>query len=354
MNQHDRVINLLNELELDGVLISNGYNMRYLSGFSGATGYLFITRQRRIIMTDFRYTNQVVQETEGFEIVELLHNYHDHINELLLSEDIKRLGFEAKDLFYADYLKLKQFLQVEQLIPIQDEITSLRSVKSEEELSLIRKAEEIGDIAFKQILDFIKPGVTELEIAAKLQYIMLTNDAEGLSFDTIVASGIHSSMPHASPTNKKIESGDFITMDFGCVYHGYCSDMTRTIVMGKASEKQKKIYNTVLSAQLAALDFIKAGYKGKEIDAVARNYIDSSGYKGCFGHGLGHSVGLYIHENPRLSINEDSIILANTIQTVEPGIYIKDFGGVRIEDLVVVTQDGHINYTHSDKKLIEL
>jgi Xaa-Pro aminopeptidase len=161
-------------------------------------------------------------------------------------------------------------------------------------------------------------------------------------------------MPHATPSNKKIQLGDFVTMDFGCIYQGYCSDMTRTIVVGKATEEQKKIYNTVLKAQLAALDTVKAGCFGKDIDKVARDIIYDAGYHGCFGHGLGHSVGLFIHENPRLSSTEEGIILANVIETVEPGIYIKDFGGVRIEDLIVVTEEGHINFTHSKKELIEL
>ena len=196
--------------------------------------------------------------------------------------------------------------------------------------------------------------MTELEVAAKLEYIMKLNGADKLSFESIVASGINSSKPHAEPGRKKIETGDFLTMDFGCVYQGYCSDMTRTIVVGKASEKQKEIYNTVLKAQLAVLDMLKPGLKGKEYDKVARDVIYGAGFEGYFGHGLGHSVGLEIHENPRFSMIEEDIVEAGMIMTVEPGIYIPDFGGVRIEDMVVLTEDGYENLTHSRKELIEL
>lgn len=355
MNKLERINNLLQNMKLDALLISNGYNMRYISGFSGATGYLFISNHRKVILTDSRYTIQANAESLGFEVLEVINNdYIALLNELLQESKAHNLGIEENDLLYGKYLKLKENLKVEEFVPVGSEITNLRIIKEEDELKYIKKAEEIGDLAFTKILDIIKPGMTELEVAAHLEFIMKTNGAEGLSFDTIVASGVRSSMPHATPTDKKIELGDFVTMDFGCLYKGYCSDMTRTIVVGKASDKQKEIYHTVLKAQLAALDFIKAGIKGKDIDAVARNIIYSAGYDQCFGHGLGHSVGLEIHEEPRLSPTETSLILENTIETVEPGIYVKDFGGVRIEDLVLVTKEGHINFTHSEKKLIEL
>jgi Xaa-Pro aminopeptidase len=219
---------------------------------------------------------------------------------------------------------------------------------------LIKKAEAIGDAAFSEILPYIKPGTTELEVAARLEFIMKMKGVQNLSFPSIVASGINSSMPHAVPSQKKIETGDFVTLDFGCTCEGYCSDMTRTVVVGKASDKHKEVYQLVLEAQMAALDFIKAGYQGKEIDKVARDIIYKAGYEGCFGHGLGHSVGLNVHENPRLSPMEEEIIQEGMTETVEPGIYIKGFGGVRIEDLVVVTGTGCENFTHSPKNLIEL
>lgn len=347
---------ILDKLSLDAVLISDGYNMRYVSGFAGATGYLYVTREKNVILTDFRYTIQAELEAPDWEIMEIGNGrgYKELLNELLKQDKIEVLGFEGDSTLYTDYDGLKKALEVKKMVNAGGEITRLRQIKTPEELECSKKAESIGDIAFSKILDIIKPGITELEIAAHLEFFMKTNGADNLSFDTIVASGVNSSMCHAVPSSKKIEQGDFVTMDFGCKYHGYCSDMTRTIVVGKASQEQKKIYQTVLDAQRMALDFIHAGQVGKEVDKIARDHIYAAGYEGCFGHGLGHSTGLFIHENPRYSMAEDSVVEANVVMTVEPGIYIKDFGGVRIEDMICVTPEGHINYTFSEKKLIEL
>ena len=355
MDNYLRVQEILKKLSIGAVLISNGNNMRYVSGFAGAEGYLYISEKRHAVITDFRYTTQAEIEAKGYEIITIGNGgYEEAINEAINTDGISHLGFEAEDMFYAKYNRLKEKLNIEELIPISNEITNMRHIKTAKELERIKTAEAIGDQVFTEILTFIKPGKTELEIAARIEYLLKLNGAEGLSFSAIVASGINSSMPHAVPSQKKIEIGDFLTMDFGCIYEGYCSDMTRTIVIGKANEKQKEIYNTVLKAQMAALDFIRAGYQGKEIDKVARDIIYGAGYEGSFGHGLGHSVGLHIHENPRLSMLEEDIIRAGMTVTVEPGIYIKGFGGVRIEDLVVVTENGCENFTFSDKSLIEL
>lgn len=355
MDNYKRVQSILKDLSMDAVLISNGNNMRYLSGFAGETGYLYISDKRHAVITDFRYTYQAEAEAKGYEIITIGNNgYEEAINDILRTEQIKRLGFEADDILYSKYRSLKEKLNIEELIPLDDEITRLRRIKTPKELEYIKRAEAIGDEVFSQILSFIKPGMTELEIAARIEYLLKVNGGQRTSFPAIVASGINSSMPHAVPTQKKIEVGDFLTMDFGCVYEGYCSDMTRTIVIGKASEKQKEIYQLVLNAQLAALDVIKPGMKGKEVDQVARDIIYQAGYEGCFGHGLGHSVGLFIHENPRLSILEEEVLLPGMIETVEPGIYVRGFGGVRIEDLVAVTENGCENFTNSEKKLIEL
>lgn len=355
MDNYKRVQEIIKKLNIDAVLISNGNNMRYVSGFAGETGYLYISGKRHAVITDFRYTYQAEAEAEGYEIITIgSGGYEEAIGNVVKADNVRKLGFESEDMLYSTYDNFKQALDFIELVPIKDEVTRLRRIKTPKELEYIRQAESIGDKVFSEILTFIKPGVTELEVAARIEYLMKLNGAQKTSFDTIVASGVNSSMPHAVPTTKKIEKGDFVTMDFGCVYKGYCSDMTRTIVVGKASDKQKEIYNIVLEAQLAALDFLKAGYKGKEVDKVARDIIYKAGYEGCFGHGLGHSVGLFIHENPRLSPGEDDIIEAGMIETVEPGIYVRGFGGVRIEDLVEVTESGVVNYTHSDKSLIEL
>ena len=244
--------------------------------------------------------------------------------------------------------------EVKQWIPLAGRVDRLRRIKTPEEIGYMRRAEEIGDEAFEALLPLLKPGMTELEAAAELEYQMKKRGAEGFSFDTIMASGIHSSMPHAIPSGKKLEAGDFITMDFGCTYQGYCSDMTRTVVMGKADEKQKEMYGIVLRAQRAALELIRAGLPGSRVDREAREIIEKAGYGDCFGHGLGHSVGLYIHEEPRLSPSDDTILEPGMIETVEPGIYVPGFGGVRIEDMVAVTEDGCENLTRSPKELLEL
>ncbi|HHT97266.1 MAG TPA: aminopeptidase P family protein [Clostridiales bacterium] len=355
MDNFARIQEILNDLSLDGVLISNENNIRYISGFTGATGYIYISKKTKKIITDFRYTTQAELETYGYEIITIGNSgYEASINNIIKKENINRLGFESEDLLYSSFLSLKSKLDVEELVPIKDEITRLRRIKTTKELENIKMAEAIGDKTFTDILSYIQPGMTEIQIAARIEYLLKINGGQGLSFPAIVASGTNSSMPHAIPGNKKLANGDFLTLDFGCIYNGYCSDMTRTIVIGRASQKQKEIYDIVLEAQLAALDFIKAGVKGKDVDKVARDIINKAGYEGCFGHGLGHSVGLFIHESPRLSMMEEDVLEIGMIETVEPGIYIKGFGGVRIEDLIVITENGHDNYTYSPKELIEL
>lgn len=355
VNNVKRVREILNNKSLDSILISNEDNIRYISGFTGGTGYLYISQNRQALITDFRYTIHAENEAKGWEVLTIDGDgYNKVINALLKEEQVLQLGFESFDLLYGDYLNFKEGLELGNFIPVKDEITGLRTIKTAEELEYIKMAQSVADKTFSDILEFIKPGKTEIEIAARIEYLLKINGAHGISFDTIVASGINSSMPHAVPSMKKVEDGDFITMDFGCKYNGYCSDMTRTIVVGKANAKQIEVYNTVLRSQEAALNIIKSGLKGKDIDKVARDIIYNAGYEGCFGHGLGHSLGLFIHENPRLSPAEEGLILENMVITVEPGIYIKDFGGVRIEDLVVVTENSCENLTRSSKELIEL
>lgn len=352
----EKVKKILEDKGLDAVLVSDGFNMRYISGFTGATGFLLITKASCTLFTDSRYTVAAKAQAPDFNVVEISASkgYTACINEVIKSEDIKKLGFESKQFIYADYLNFSKKLEVPEFIPITDELTRLRRIKTDEEIACLRQAEHIGDIAFNEILGHLKPGKTELEIAAKLEYIMKCNGAEKLSFDTIVASGLNTAKPHAEPGDKKIEAGDFVTMDFGCVYHGYCSDMTRTVVVGKASKKQREIYDIVLKAQTTVIEGLKPGKPGKEYDKIARDIITEAGYGEYFGHGLGHSVGLEIHEDPRFSVKEEDIIEPGTIITVEPGIYIPDFGGVRIEDMLVVTADGYEDFAHSRKELIEL
>lgn len=356
MERLNRTRAILEELKLDAILVASPYNMRYISGFAGGEGLLYITKDKSILFTDSRYTIQAKKESKTFTVVESA-NQSKTIEKLivLFEEDkIESVGLEDEVLTYKEARAYMDISDKIHWIGLGGRVDKLRIIKTEEELQKLEKAEGIGDAAFSHILTVIKPGITELEIAAELEYFMKKNGALKTSFDSIIASGIHSSMPHAIPTTKKIEFGDFVTMDFGCMVDGYCSDMTRTIVVGKANEKQKEIYNTVLKAQMESLAAVKAGVKGFEVDAIARKIIRDAGYGDYFGHGLGHSVGLFIHEEPRFSPTCDDIILANTIMTVEPGIYLDGFGGVRIEDMIVVTEDGYRNFAHSEKNLIEL
>ena len=342
---------------VDAVIVSDPYNMRHMSGFAGGEGYVYVSGKRKVIITDSRYTEAATKEARpGFEVIQstISRSDLDIIRELSEGDGAKHIGFEDLFLTCSLYGKIASGCGLDKMVPMGEKINDLRIIKTEEELAKLRMAESIGDKAFTEILNFIRPGVTELQIAAELEYSMKKNGAERLSFETIVASGKNSSLPHAVPTGKQIEVGDFVTMDFGCTYDGYCSDMTRTVVVGKASDKQRHIYETVLKAQLESMKIIRSGVVGSEVHKVAADVIASNGYGEYFGHGLGHSVGLYIHEEPRFSPAEKRQIMANTIETVEPGIYIPDFGGVRIEDMIVVTEDGYENFTHSPKELIEL
>ncbi|MCT4598097.1 MAG: aminopeptidase P family protein [Vallitalea sp.] len=355
MTRLNKLVDKLIDLELDAVIIRGEINRRYLSGFTGSNAYLYISKNTQKLLTDFRYIEQATKQCPEFIIIDYIEKgLENTLNNIIKEDGANKVGFEDTILTYKDYMDLEEGLKNIQVEPIGDIVEQIRMVKDQEELKLIKKAASIGDMAFKHIIEYVKVGMTEKEIALELETYMKKNGADKLSFDTIVASGVNSSLPHAEPTDKEIEEGDFVTLDFGCVYKGYCSDMTRTFVIGKASEKQKEIYQTVLEAQEKALSSIKAGCIGKEIDKIARDIISEKGYGDNFGHGLGHSVGLYIHEEPRFSPRDENTFTKNMVVTVEPGIYVPEFGGVRIEDLVCVTDEGIINFTSSPKQLIEL
>jgi Xaa-Pro aminopeptidase len=355
MTRLNKLVDKLIDLELDAVIIRGEINRRYLSGFTGSNAYLYISKNTQKLLTDFRYIEQATKQCPEFIIIDYIEKgLENTLNNIIEEDGANKVGFEDTILTYKDYMDLEEGLKNIQLEPIGDIVEQIRMVKNKEELELIKKAASIGDMAFKHIIKYVKVGMTEKEIALELETFMKKKGADKLSFDTIVASGVNSSLPHAEPTDKEIEQGDFVTLDFGCIYKGYCSDMTRTFVIGKASEKQKEIYQTVLEAQEKALLAIKAGCIGKEIDKIARDIITEKGYGDNFGHGLGHSVGLYIHEEPRFSPRDENAFTKNMVVTVEPGIYVPEFGGVRIEDLVCVTDEGIINFTSSPKQLIEL
>ncbi len=337
----------------DGVLLTSPYNMRYFSGFTGGEGAVLVTKNSMFLFTDSRYIEQADKETRGFVLTET-NDWIKSVGEIVEQETLGKLAFEDSALSAGQYKKLDEATKNCELIFCSCEIDSLRMIKTPDELEKIRRAEELGCNAFEHILEFIKPDVRETDIALEIEYFLKKNGAEKTSFDTIAISGARTSLPHGGPTDKKIEKGDFVTLDFGCVLDGYCSDMTRTVVVGRATDEQKNIYETVKIAQQMALDFIRSGIKGCEADKVARDYIASKGYGEYFRHSLGHGVGLLVHEFPNLSPRSEIVLLPNMIVSCEPGIYIPGFGGVRIEDLVCVTQDGCRNLSPVTKELIEL
>ena len=343
---------LMEEKNIDSLLITTDVNRFYLSSFTGSSGLLLFTPAENYFITDFRYTEQAKNQTEGYEILEFNRNVPEKINDILIEDNAQKLGFEAKSLSYNKYNEYNNKFESVELISTKDLIKELRKIKEDKEIEKIKKAIEITDNAFNHILDFIEEGKTEREVALELEYFMKQAGAEKNAFDFIVASGKRSSMPHGVASNKKIKKGDFITMDFGTFYEGYCSDMTRTVVLGEASEKQKEIYNIVLKAQKAVIENIQPGMSGKEVDAIARDIIEDEGYGDNFGHGLGHGIGVEVHEGPRASYTSDEIIKEGMVVTDEPGIYIPDWGGVRIEDDLLITKDGCEVLNNSPKELI--
>lgn len=345
------------EHQIEGFIIGSEANRMYLSGFTGSSAMLLITtKDQPIIVTDFRYLEQVANQCPLFQCRDQKQNSTlEVVLECVKQKGLKTIAFEAEHMSYSMYEVLQKEKEIH-WIPTKGVVERFRQIKDEAELEKLEKAESIGDLAFNHIVPFIKAnwrkGLTENEIALEIERVMRQNGASATSFNTIVAAGAKSSLPHAVPGDMKLKEGDFVVMDFGCIYEGYCSDMTRTVVIGSASKDQQTIYNTVLEAQKLALEGARAGLKGKEIDALARDYIIKAGYGDYFGHGLGHSVGIEIHENPRFSKMEEQVIESGMVITVEPGIYIPGLGGVRIEDMVEVTKYGIRNFTHSPKDLI--
>ena len=343
----------LAQTECDAVLVTNLKNIYYLTGFSGTEATVFISKTRRIFLTDARYTLIAKGVVQGFDIVET----RDAIGEIvkIIADDkLQKIGFED-EISYAYFKMLESVFSAYELVPMTGFIENLRMIKDEQEIATIRKACQISDQAFLDVLDFIKPGeTTELAVMNFLDARMRQLGASGASFDFIIASGYRSAMPHGVASDKIIEAGDFITFDFGAVYKGFHSDMTRTVVMGPASEQQKKLYSIVLEAQKRGVAAVRAGITGKELDAICRDYIKEHGYTKEFNHGTGHGLGLEIHEEPVANTKSDTVFTENMIITVEPGIYITGTIGLRIEDSVIVKSDGYEVLTHSPKELIEI
>lgn len=351
---------LFAELKLsvsEAALIMSPYNMRYFSGFSGGEGYVLITKNHGYVLVDSRYTGAAREEAYNrFSVHEFnsQNPFSDMLRGFISDNNIKSLVFEEDFVSVQTYNTLREMLSGIELIPMSADINRARMIKTDAEVELIAHAEQIGVDAFNHVLGYIKPEVTESEIAAELEYFMKRQGAQKTSFDTIVLSGARCALPHGVPGDNKIKNGDFVLMDFGCVYQGYCSDMTRTVAVGEVDKKLKDIYDIVRTAQAAGLEAIKAGITGKAADSAARQVIEERGYGKYFGHSLGHGVGLQIHELPNLSPKSEIVLKENMIVSCEPGIYIYGYGGVRIEDLVCVQKDGIRNLTNLTRDLIVL
>ena len=344
--------------ELDAAIILSQKNRLYYTGFNSTFGVLILIKGAKPhFYTDSRYF-EMAKQTMSDEDVELhlvgAGDLFGGINEFLFDNKLIKLGYEDTEITVAEFNNIKNKLKDAKLIACGDSIIDQRKIKSEDEIALITKAQSITDGAFKNILKFIKVGVSEAEIALELEYQMKKLGATGLAFDTIVASGINGSKPHAHPTDKKIALGEAITMDFGASFNGYCSDMTRTVFVGKPNPTIKTIYEIVLKAQNHAIRNLYCGISGVEGHALAAEIIAANGYGEYFTHGLGHSLGLDIHEEPRLSPKCRETLKNNMFITVEPGIYVPEVGGVRIEDFAVITENGAENMTHCPKELIIL
>ncbi|AJA47965.1 Xaa-Pro aminopeptidase [Clostridium pasteurianum DSM 525 = ATCC 6013] len=339
--------------DLDAVLVIGDPNRNYLSGFTGDESFSIITDNKALFITDSRYTEQARNEVKDYEILEYKGAFPDFFSDIIKKLNVKKIGFEDNVVSYELYSKISGKTEA-QLVPMKGIIEEIRLIKDKSEIESIKKAADIADKAFSHMLKFIKTGMSEREIGLELEFTMKKLGAKDLSFPSIVASGVRSSLPHGKATDKIVENGEFLTLDFGCIFEEYCSDMTRTVAIGEPDDKLREIYNVVLEAQEKVLKVIKPGVKANVVDSVAREYISEKGYGSYFGHGLGHGVGREIHEAPRLSPMSETILKEGMIVTDEPGIYIPEFGGVRIEDLVLVTKDGCETLSKSPKKLIYL
>ena len=357
MNHFQKIAARLEAHDLDAMLLTGEANRFYASGFhsAGTDGVALVTRRKAYYFTDSRYTEAAARCVQGAELREIGRGrgYAALIGEVIAEHQIRRMGFEDAYMTVQDWERYRKALSCE-LVPAAELLRQLRMVKDEEELEAMVAAQRIAERALADILEEIRPGVTEKEIAARLQYLMLHYGASDMSFDPIVVSGPNGSLPHGVPSEKEIRQGEFVTMDFGCICHGYCSDMTRTVAVGYATEEMQRVYQTVLSAQLAGIAAAKAGLTGREVDGAARAVIEAAGYGDYFGHSFGHGVGVEIHESPNASPMNDSPLPVGAVISAEPGIYLPGKLGVRIEDVILLTEDGCKDITKAPKDLIVL
>ena len=343
----------LEEKQLDCFLVTGAENRRYMSGFTGSAGALVVTEKEALLLTDFRYVEQASQQASEFTII----RYDDltkTLSAVFQEHNISKVGFESDIITHHQFAGWQEGLSAVEWVPTREVVEELRMFKDENEIRAMEEAAAIADAAWSELLVKMVPGASERELALELEFIMRRRGAEGLAFDVILASGPNGALPHARPGDRVLTEGDLVVMDFGARFDGYCSDMTRTVCIGKADEKSRKIYDIVLEAQLASLSAVGPGKTGQEVDAIARRVITEAGYGEQFGHGLGHGVGLAIHEEPRLSPKGNKTLKPGMVVTVEPGIYLPGLLGVRIEDLVLVTEDGYRVLNHSTKDFLEL
>lgn len=351
----ERIQQALTKHGLDAIVLTDEKNRRYATGFHSTAGAVYISRHQAVFYTDFRYIEAAKAKIKHMDVKEIepSRSYAGVINEHIRADGAVRVALEDDCLTHADYLRWSENLRA-QTMPQNDLMNELRTVKTQQELKKIIQAQRIAEKALTEVLNDIKPGATEHEIAARLTYLMLHYGAENMSFDPIVVSGANSSKPHGVPSEKAIEAGDFVTMDFGCIYDGYCSDMTRTVAVGSVTDEMRTVYDTVLRAQLAGIAAAKAGVTGCVVDGAARQLITDAGYGAYFGHGFGHGVGLFIHESPTASSRSNKPLPAGAVLTAEPGIYLPGRFGVRIEDMLYLTPEGNQNLTLAPKDLLVL
>ena len=352
MKNLDKYLSLLSG-EVDGLLLTSRYSRYYGAEYDIAEGVAVVSKAGCRYFTDNRYTEAAMNGIKGFEVLDVAKGggYVKCINKCIEDFGITTLGFEENYLNVAEYFMYEKNVNAK-LVPFTKEINGFRAVKEEWELEVMRKAQAITDKAFAEVCPRIKAGMTELELQAELIYCLYKNGATGLAFDPIVVAGPNSSLPHGVACERVIQEGDFVTMDFGALYNGYCADMTRTVAVGYATEEMKKVYNTVLEAQLAGLAISKAGVPGKDVDGAARKVITDAGYGEYFGHGYGHSLGLEVHENPSPNSRNENPMPVGAVASAEPGIYLPGRFGVRIEDTCVFLEDGIEILTKSPKNLI--
>ncbi|SDK55558.1 M24 family metallopeptidase [Sediminibacillus albus] len=353
MGKLEKLRAAIKESNIDALLITSAKNRRYITGFTGTAGVALVSADEALFITDFRYTEQANEQVKDFQIIEHKQPIHLEVAEQLKKMGSKTLGFEKNDLTYGIYQQYSDKVDAE-FVPTSGIVEKLRLIKSHEELNIIKSAAKIADAAFEHILTFIKPGVKEIEVSNELEFFMRKQGAASSSFDIIVASGLRSALPHGVASEKEIKSGELVTLDFGALYQGYASDITRTVAVGKISDELKTIYDTVLQAQLKGMEGIKAGITGKEADALTRDYIAEKGFGEYFGHSTGHGLGLDVHEGPMLSYRSEQTLEEGMVVTVEPGIYVPNVGGCRIEDDTLVTKNGNESLSFAPKELITL